>query len=359
MRTRTAACILLSLLAWAPLSASTPPDPKKTEFKDEIDVRLRTVVLRVVDGQGEPIRGLGARDFRVRIGRKEVPVIAVDWVSSTPAAPAAAENPATPMSAESAGEPAVAPAPAPAGKLVVVFVQADANSALRTRGHLKMLPYVRKLLAALDPEDRVAVVSFDSHLKLWQDFTPDRGAAHAAIDRAVRFGAIPPTVVAAGPPSLAESFDVLKAADVASPERALAETAAALRPIGGEKVLIFLGWGLGRFGAGGTTMTPGFTPAIRELAAAHASVFVLDVTEASAHDLEIGLESVAEATGGTYAKTYEEPNLAIRELARTISGYYVLTLDPDQLPRGKVGKLQIDLRDRQGTVLVRPVAVRQ
>jgi VWFA-related protein len=367
MRTRTAACLLLALLAWTPLRASVPPESKpeskKPEFKDEIDVRLSTVVLRVVDGEGEPIRGLRGRGFRVRLGKKEIPVVAVDWFSSSPPSPEAAAVPATATPPEgAAGEPAAAPAPVPAGKLVVFFVQADANSALRTRGHLKTLPYVKKLLAALDPEDRVAVVSFDSHLKLWQDFSPDRDVAFAAIDRAIRFGAIPPTPqvsIPAGAPSLAEKFDVLKAADVASPERALAETAAALRPIGGEKVLIFLGWGLGRFGSGGTSMTPGFTPAVRELAAAHTSVFVLDVTEANAHDLAIGLGSMAEATGGTYASTYEAPNLAIRELARTISGYYVLTLDPDQLPRGKVGKLRIDLREKRGTVLVRPVAVRE
>lgn len=365
MRTRIAVCLLLALLPWS-LRASDPPSSDKPEFKAEIDVRLSTIVLRVVDGRGEPIRGLEPRDFRVRLGGKEVPVVAVDWISSTPPASLAMATPPTPEPAAAATPALPEPAPLapaiPAGKLVVFFVQADANSAVRTRGHLKTLPYVKKLLAALDPEDRVAVVSFDSHLKLWQDFTADLEAAHAAVDRAVRFGAAPPATLPAmpvgGPPSLALGFDVVKAADIASPEKALAETALALRPIGGEKVLIFLGWGLGRFGSGGTTMTPGFTPAIRELAAAHTSVFVLDVTEASAHDLEIGLESVAEATGGTYAKTFEEPEVAIRELARTISGYYVLTLDPDQLPRGEVGKLRIDLREKRGTVLVRPVGVR-
>jgi VWFA-related protein len=350
MRLRTAAC-LLALLAWTPLQASTPPTPKETQFEDEIDVRLRTIVLRVVDGRGEPIRGLGARDFRVRIGKKEVPVVAVDWVSS-------AESSSPPPEAGPAADAPSLPVTVPAGKLVVLFVQADANSAVRTRGHLKTLPYVKKLLAGLAPEDRVAVVSFDSHLKLWQDFTPDRDAAHAAVDRAIRFGAAPPAVPPSAAPSLAQSFDIAQAAEIASPERALAATASALRPIGGEKVLVFLGWGLGQFSSAGTTMTPAFAPAIRELAAAHTSVFVLDVTEASFHDLEIGLESVAEATGGTYAKTYDEPDLAVRELVRTISGYYVLTLDPDQLPRGKVGKLAIDLRDRPGTVLARPVAVR-
>ncbi len=358
MRTRIAVCLLLAFLPWASLRASDPPSSDKPEFKAEIDVRLSTIVLRVVDGRGEPIRGLEPRDFRVRLGGKEVPVVAVDWISSTPPASIAMATPPTPEPTAASTPALPEPSPVPAGKLVVFFVQADANSAVRTRGHLKTLPYVKKLLAALDPEDRVAVVSFDSHLKLWQDFTADREAAHAAVDRAVRFGAAPPVVTVGGPPSLAQGFDVVKAADIASPEKALAETALALRPIGGEKVLIFLGWGLGRFGSGGTTMTPGFTPAIRELAAAHTSVFVLDVTEASAHDLEIGLESVAEATGGTYAKTFEEPEVAIRELARTISGYYVLTLDPDQLPRGEVGKLRIDLREKRGTVLVRPVGVR-
>jgi VWFA-related protein len=357
MRNCPALCLLLAaLLTSAALNATVPPPAKESEFKEEIDVRISTIVLRVVDGRGEPIRGLEARDFRVRMGRKEIPVVAVDWVSGAEPPPAReSPPPAEPAAAEA---PAAAPAPAAAGKLVVVFVQADNNAPARTRGHLKTLPYVRKLLAGLAPEDRLAVVSFDSHLKLWQDFTPDRDSTYAAIARAIRFSATPPVVPPGEPPSIAQSFDVGAAADIASPERALSATAAALRPIGGEKVLIFLGWGLGRFGAGGTTMTPGFLPAIQELARARTSVFVLDVTEANAHDLEIGLESVAEATGGTYAKTYEEPDLAVRELVRTISGYYVLTLDPDQLPKGETGDLQVDLRKKRGTVLVRPVKVR-
>jgi len=359
MRTGAVVGLLSFLLAGAPLRASVPPPARDDPFQEEIDVRISTIVLRVVDGRGEPIRGLKPRDFRVRVGKKEIPVIAVDWIAAGETAAKPAEPPPPPAAAEPGpGEPAAAPAPVPAGRLVVLFVQADNNSAVRTRGHLKTLPYVRKLLAGLGGEDRLAVVSFDSHLKLWQDFSTDREATYEAVARAVRFGAIPPAVTPVEPPSIAERFDVARAADIASPERALAETATALRPLGGEKILIFLGWGLGRFGAGGTTMTPGFTPAIQELARAHTSVFVLDVTDAGAHDLEIGLEAVADATGGTYAKTVDEPDLAVRELVRTISGYYVLTLDPDRLPTGIKGDLRIDLRERRGTVLVRPVKVR-
>jgi hypothetical protein len=73
--------------------------------------------------------------------------------------------------------------------------------------------------------------------------------------------------------------------------------------------------------------------------------------------LTLKLRQYPGPTGGTYAKTYEEPDLAVRELVRTISGYYVLTLDPDQLATGIKGDLQIDLREKRGTVLVRPVKV--
>jgi VWFA-related protein len=363
MRARAAVLfLLLAALCGIPLQAAPPPPPQDTEFKDEIDVRLSTIVLRVVNDHGEPIRGLGPRDFRVRIGRQEVPVVAVDWIAAGEAAPAppptapaltgASAAPAPPPATSSAGSP-----PLP-GRLVVVFVQADNNSSVRTRGHLKTLPYARKFLAALAPEDRVAVVSFDSHLKLWRDFTTDRDAAYAGIDRAIRFGATPSPVEPGEPPSLARAFDTEKALDIAAPEWGLEATATALKPLAGEKILIFLGWGLGRFGGGGTTMTPGFAPAVRALARAHTSVFVLDVTDADAHDLAAGLEAVADETGGTYAKTNELPDVAVRELLRAISGYYVLTLDPDRLPAGKRGELRIDLRKRRGTVLVRAARVR-
>src|SRR4029077_1690010 len=80
MRIRAAAglFLFLALLVGAPLRASVSPPAKDDEFKEEIDVRISTIVLRVVDAQGEPIRGLGPRDFRVRLGRREVPVVAVD-----------------------------------------------------------------------------------------------------------------------------------------------------------------------------------------------------------------------------------------------------------------------------------------
>jgi hypothetical protein len=380
-----------------PAAASAPapapsPDPAAASaprFGDEIAVRLLTVVVRVVDGAGDPLLGLRPADLRVRVGGREVPVAAVDWVSAGPAevpgatgeagaaaaagaADGAAAGPAV-AAAEVAGpprEPAVPAAPReappaePAGKLVVIFVQADNNSPNRVRGHLRTLPFTRELLDALQPADRVAVVSFDSHLKLWQDFTRDRDPVPAAIWQAIHYGGRPPGPPepeggpgAAGSlaPSLARHFDFDAALRAASPERALAVTAAALSALPGEKVLVFLAWGLGDFSPMGTRMTPAFAPAVRALTAARATVFVLDVTEADSHSLEVGLRGIAEETGGTYDKTNLFPSLAVRQLARTISGYYVLSLDAAALPASG-GSVDVELRGRRGTVLLRPTA---
>jgi VWFA-related protein len=368
-------CLPLGALAQAAAAtrqsgpASAPAATPAPRFGDEIAVRLVTVVARVVDGAGDPVLGLAPKDFRVRVGRREVPVAAVDWVASGDAAGGTREAPDAAVAA-GAGGPALAPAASPPeaasappqpgapGKLVVIFVQADNNAPSRVRGHLRTLPFTRELLASLQPEDSVAVVSFDSHLKLWQDFTRDREPVPALIFQAIRFGGSPPeaSAAAAASPSLARHFDGREALRAASPERALAVTAAALAALPGEKVLVLLGWGLGNFGSMGTQMTPAFAPAVRALAAARTTVFALDVTEADSHDLEAGLRGIAEATGGTYDKTNLFPALAFRQLARTISGYYVLSLDSASLPRTG-GRVEVELRGRRGTVLQRPLSL--
>jgi VWFA-related protein len=386
-------CLTLVALASPAASGSPPlsttPEPVPAwKFGDEIGVRLVTVVVRVVDGAGNPVLGLAPGDFRVRVGRREVPVVAVDWEAATPPAPPSAAPVAppaplalqstagtagAPSAADAAGEaPSPPQAAEPPGKLVVIFVQADNNSPPRVRGHLRTLPVTRELLDALRPEDSVAVVSFDSHLKLWQDFTRGRDLV-PVIYQAIHFGGTPPEPAcgiplepaggvpsepagAAAGPSLARVFDFAAARRAASPERALAVTAEALSALPGEKVMVFLGWGLGTFGAMGTSMTPAFGRAAAALAAARTTVFVLDVTEADFHDLEVGLRGIADATGGTYDKTNVFPALAIRQLARTISGYYVLSLEAAALPASG-GSVDVELRGRRGNVLLRPTSL--
>jgi hypothetical protein len=146
--------------------------------------------------------------------------------------------------------------------------------------------------------------------------------------------------------------------DAASPERALEVAAEALQALPGEKVIVFLGWGMGSFSSMGVQMRPSFAPAVRALRRARASVFVLDVTSAGHHSLEVGLEAVASATGGTYAKTNILAGVATDFLARAISGHYIVTIDPATVPE-KGGAVEVSLRrGLKGMVLARPVTLR-
>jgi VWFA-related protein len=367
-RSLLASGVLLATLCPFPVAAQLPrglpqvPEPPEAQpplsFADEIDVALSTLVVRVVDTWGKPVLDLKPDDFRIRSGGKEIPVVALDWIGEAP--PAAEPAAAAADAAEGAPPADAPPPPSPRpGRQVLIFVQADLTPS-RISGQLRLRPFTRELLDQLAPEDRVAVVSYDSHLKLRQDFTLDRAATHAAVDAAMLWGE-PPHIEPGGADSLSGHFDFAAAFEAASPERALEVAARALEPLAGEKTMIFLGWGLGRFGGGGTRMTPAYYPAVRALRRAHAAVFVLDVTSADSHSLETGLEAVAEATGGLYLKTFRLPALATRTLSQAISGYYVLTLDRSQLgahTEVKATRLAIELRDpRRGTVLARPAWV--
>lgn len=367
----------------AEAQTTSTPVPQGVEpvevFSDEITVALFPLTVRVVDRRGQPVAGLEAEDFRVRVDGTEVPVVSVDW--EKPAEPwtkglEQLERELTPEQWRELG--LVEPDP---GQLVVVFVQSDFN-AVRIKGHLSFLPHVRSLLRTLAPEDRVAVVAFASHLELWQDFTRDREAAYRAIEEAVRFGAVPDIPGAADPdgPRLAEHFDVEAARKAAWVEQGLGVVADALEALSRsdpelrreEKVMVFLGWGVGRHDGFGYTDNPRWlNPALETLYRARTTVHVLDITPyeverggktgvGSTHTLERGLRRVAEDTGGTFARTYQFPAQAWKGLAQTVSGYYVLRIDGNAVPPLPAGggRVLVELREPRGRLLIqRPVVL--
>ncbi len=344
--------ILLAALLLPTLASAQ--DPKlEDQFGEEITVSLISMTVRAVDGRGRPVTGLGPEDFRVRVGKKEIPVVGVDWFSSGEPAPVV-EAPGVPTP-ETVTTVTVTE-PRPAGKLVVFWVQSDFDPS-RVSGQLRLWPYIDEFIQTLHPADRMAVISYDSHLHLRQDFTQDLETVHAAIYRGMLHGDSE-TGAGSGEASLLGSFDFRAAEEAASPERALEVTAEAFAALPGEKVIVYLGWGLGRFGSFGVQMTPAFYPAVRALRRANIPVFVLDVTSADYHSLEVGLEAVAHATGGTYQKTHVLTGLATDFLAQAISGHYVISIDPGTVPR-KGGPVTVELRDRKrGSVITRPLTLR-
>jgi VWFA-related protein len=321
-----------------PRAIPTPPPrsaapPRSGTFREEARVERVVIDAHVTYDDGEPIRDLVATDFVVKVDGKRVPLESVEWV------PASAPEAAAPHPGEITwGEAPALPEPVlayPPGRLIVLFYQTDYEP-LRIHGFLRMAQYADRFLETLVETDRVAVVSFDSHLKLRLDFTADREKIRAAMIACLRTAE--PARMGPGPfPSLARNFDYAKARRAVTPERGLDLVARALEPIPGGKSMLYFGWGLGRIGGlTGAILTEkkDYARALRSLSAARVNIFTLDITDADYHTLEYRLEGVSDATGGTYQKTHLFPAAALDRVTRAISGRYVLVFIKPNLPRG-------------------------
>jgi VWFA-related protein len=326
---------LLTLVAGMPIA-------QEIRVREHVEVRRVLLEVRVVDGRGDPILGLAPADFKVLVDDRPAVLESVEWVSGTEPY---AEG-LSPGEAATVGGPV-----APPGRLIVYFFQTD-FATVRLSGLMHMKLKAIELLATLQSGDRVAVVSFDSHLKLRQDFTSDVDKLTTAVHEAILFGEEP--YIASGPfPSLARSFDRAAAKRAAEPETGLLVTARALEALPGTKSLVFFGWGLGHLSRPWVVMGRDYGAARAALTRARVSVFAIDITDADYHDLEVGLERVAEDTGGFYAKTNLFPGQAITRLEGAIAGHYVLNVVKPELPRGEHA-VTVELTRQRGTVMVKP-----
>jgi VWFA-related protein len=302
---------LLLVVAPGVRAQETPPPQEEVlpapHFADRIAVERVVLDLRVVDSHGRPIPNLEPADLRVTVDGVEAAVDSLRWVSGT-----------TPYAEGLDPEAAAAAgiAPAPAGRLIVLFFQKDLDSS-RLRGLVQMKALALKFLENLKPEDRIAVASFDSQLRLWTDFTDDQRRLRRIVDRSVLMENAP-LEVPAGEPSLLPAYDRTAAKKAGSVEAGLAVLAAALSPLPGTKSLAFFGWGMGRLSGGLVTMLPEYEKAQQALQDARVTVFSLDVTDSDSHTLEVGLQQVAEDTGGFYARTRDFPNVAMDRLESAI-----------------------------------------
>jgi len=296
---------------------------EQTPFGAAVEVRRILTEVRVVHYDGSPVLGLGPGDFRVKVGGKRAEVRSVLWIPSTAEAAKDAAGEATdhPSSPHHPVEPE--------GRLIVVLFQIDPKFHIsRTIGLVRMAPRASEFVSGLSPGDKVAVLVFDSHLELLSDFTGNHEATAETLHvqrvlRKVSDGTEPTS------PSLTEHFDFEEARDAASMTEALELIGDALKPIPGTKSLVLFGYALGRMSAGTrVTIDDGYGKAMEALSAARTSVFSLDITNADAHSLALGLRTIAEDTGGFYVKTHLFPETAMKKLVRVISSYYELEIIP-------------------------------
>jgi len=236
------------------------------------------------------------------------------------------------------------------GRLVVLLIQKDLEPS-RIVGLMRLLIEARPFFAAFTPRDRLAVLSFDSRLRIWSDFTNDLARVRALLQHDILMGE-PAALVESDAPSLVASLGARQAQDASTMEEALALVGRALERLPGAKSVIVFGHGFGRLQLSGVTLAPDYDEARRSLRAARASVFCLDVTQADYHSLEAGLEQVAEDTGGFFERTHVFPTRALNRLAGVLAGHYVLMVERPPVRTGR-HRVDVSVPHRSATVLVR------
>ena len=331
---------------WLSLVFSTGADRVSAQvptprFSDRVTVERVVVDARVLDVGGGAVIGLGRDDFVVKVDGQEVALESSEWVD---------ERGLPDSTVVAAREPAAVPVPARTGRLVVFYFQNDFYTT-RLTGLMRMWPRAVRLLDQLNPDDRVAVASFDSHLKLHCDFTADHTAIRSEILPTTIFRE--PEPPSAGPePSIAAHFDTEAARQAATQEQGLAVLARALTKIPGAKTMVMFGWGLGHLSWPIVVLPDEYFEAARLLAQARTTVLALDITDADYHSLEVGLERVAADTGGFYAKTHLFPDSAMAHVVSALAGHYELVFEKPDLPPG-THRISVELSSRKATVLAR------
>jgi VWFA-related protein len=299
------------------------------QVRESITVARIVLDVRVTNRDGDPVRGLTSDDFTVEVDGKRAEIESLEWVDDSVGAAALRHEEDVTV---------------PEGRLFVVLVQTDfARNNVRLTGQMNFLGYAEKLVAGLHPEDRVAVFSYDSHLKFRLDFTSDKAAVGAAMRAALLTDEpAPPPLVPN--PALASRMDRAAMRKVASSEKALTLIGDALRPIPGPKSLLLLGWGLGELSNGMVRMKPEYLIARRALDASRTSIFALDTTNADYHSLEVGLEQAAHDTGGFSAKTHLFPQIAVDRLHRVLEGHYELEVRRPEAAKARTFSVRVKRR---------------
>ncbi|GAC1433507.1 MAG: hypothetical protein NVSMB68_05990 [Thermoanaerobaculia bacterium] len=323
--------------------------PMAAQVGEQITVERILVDARVTDYSGEPVLGLTPADFIVKVDGKSAKVESADWIPETAAQREIAGMDDGPQTAATTTEGSSAPK----GRLFIYFVQTDfARNTARLSGQMSFQSYAEGMIDDLEEGDRVAVFSFDSHLKFRSDFTDDKRALKDAMREALLIDEPPPPPIVPNP-SLSRRLDREAMKKCVSSDEAFVVVANALRPIPGPKSMILFGWGLGRRSGGAVVMDRKYPIALRTLETSRVSVFAIDTTEADYHDLEAGLQQAAADTGGLYTRAYHFPQLAVNRVQKALVGHYELEVRKPELKRRGNHSIEVSVKRRDTYVMAR------
>lgn len=352
MRTR----VLLAAVAFTCLTTSSTvvraqSDSPQGQFTGSVEVVEVLLDALVTDKDGNVILGLGAEDFEVLENGQPQQIASVAFYSNRRLAQAAP--------AALAGQ--VDPAAAPNSRYFILFLEdqkrkdADSPAAL-TREQLRAFQRAEDWVRSeVLPNDWVAVTSWDTRLRVQQDFTRDHEALIAALGAAARGeegkGVWPsratetrtgdePSLIAALP----SGKELSKA--TARLEQALTVLGKAAATVRGRKNLILFSTGFGEVTNFGN-YTPDkryYPPMMQALNSANVAVYGLDLTPSGVtNPFRDSMNHLAEDTGGRFYYNFVNFATPLKQIVEENSGYYLLSYT-SRKPIGETGFQKVTVK---------------
>lgn len=346
--------IAAAILLCGALSAAAQDDRSQEprgEFEEELAVTEVLLDVLVTDGNGNVVIGLGPEDFVVEDQGEVVELTSASFYS----------NRRFVASSQMAQRADSDTSIVPFDRVFILFFHDDraANPGRFTGPTLDAMRFYSEWVRQdLLPNDWVAVVSYDSQLKIWQDFTKNKADVEAALARVLKGGKDPGTAWPSrvpeetGGPSLLANLPLGKQLKKASRKiydglRLMAE---ATSDIQGRKNLVFLSWGFGETTAyGGYYPDPRYYPSmIQTLNDGNVAVYSIDLISTTRQGtlLDRGINNslslLSDDTGGRYYYFFDTFAAPLQEVNEENNGYYLLSFEA-RYPVGDEGYREVEV----------------
>jgi VWFA-related protein len=332
---RTVALSLLALSLAGPVAAQEPQE----QFGERIDVNEVLMDVLVTDGQGNVIVGLGPDDFVVKEDGKPVDLTGVTFYS----------NRRLVESSQAVAQKGIRVDQVPEDRYFILFFE-DQKAVAQEAPRLlsQQMEAAKRAKGWVDgellPNDWVAVVSYDTKLKVQQDFTHDKRALVRGIDDAIKAkdpeGNYPSRISSEGPSLLKgmpKGKELRKA--TGSIYDALQVISEATGTIRGRKNLMIFTYGLpGRTDNFGQFVPDkvNFQPTVEALNANNVAAYMVDITPpGTEHTLSDALNNMASETGGRYFFNVTNFSTPLDQISQENSGYYLLSYQSPRVAGAK------------------------
>ncbi|HEX3127048.1 MAG TPA: VWA domain-containing protein [Thermoanaerobaculia bacterium] len=327
-------------LAFAPVAVlaqnNEQQPPRQEGFGSEITVNEVLLDVLVTDKKGNVIVGLTPQDFVVKEDGKPVDLTGVTFYSNRRLVGSAKEG--------------VAVDKVPEDRYFILFFDDQKDAATEAPELLGRQVEAGQrardwVLKERQPADWVAVVSYDTRLKVQQDFTRDGRALADAVGAAVKGkdseGNWPSRIKEGEGPSLYAALP--KGNELRDKTTTIYDAMSVLARAAGNiharKNLVMFSTGFGRVNNFNQYIPdpryyPGMADALND---SNVAVYTIDLAPTGTiHPLASSINQLASDTGGQYYATFNSFSTPLKQIAEENSGYYLLSYRSEQ-PAGKTG----------------------